>query len=187
MILTESDLRTAAGEARKHPTEFALLEEKMFDEAESYDLFISHSFKDKDLVIGLRYKFQQCGYSVYIDWIDDQNLDRGTVTPKTAEIIRNRLDHCNGLAYVATTNSTNSKWCPWELGLADGKIGRACILPIMSGRFNGNEYLGLYPYLEFAKTAKENRDEFWVYDQADRNRYIVLSSWLNGSNPRIHQ
>lgn len=32
MILTESDLRTAADEARKHPTEFALFEEKMLDE-----------------------------------------------------------------------------------------------------------------------------------------------------------
>lgn len=186
MILTESELRAAAAEARKHPTEFVLFEETRFDEAESYDLFISHSFKDKDLVIGLRYRFNQCGYKVYIDWIDDQNLDRKAVTQKTAEIIRNRLDHCKGLAYVATANSTNSKWCPWELGLADGKIGRACILPVMNENFKGSEYLGLYPYMKFAKTEKDKRDEFWVYDQEDREKYIILRSWLNGSNPIIH-
>ncbi len=178
MILTESDLRSAATEARKHPTEFALLEEKSFDEAESYDLFVSHSFKDKDLVIGLRYKFKQCGYKAYVDWIDDHTLDRKAVTPRTAEIIRNRLDHCQGLAYVATANSTSSKWCPWELGLADGKIGRACILPVMDESFKGSEYLGLYPYMEYAKVSNSNRYEFWIQDQEDEKKYTSLKQWL---------
>ena len=42
--------------------------------------------------------------------------------------------------------------------------------------FKGQEYLQIYPYLEFAKTAGDHRDEFWVYDPQDNEKYIVLSA-----------
>lgn len=92
-----------------------------------------------------------------------------------------------GLSYVATSNSTNSKWCPWELGHFDGKKnGRCCILPIMESQtFQGQEYLGLYPYMQYAQVSGKEKYEFWVYNQGT-NKYVILRKWLDGSNPYKH-
>ena len=187
MILTESRLRQAAQAARDQRVYTALGESlTAYNAAIKYDLFISHSFSDKDLVIGLYHLFNTAGYKVYIDWIDDSSLDRKNVTPSTAQLIKNRIDNSTGTAYISTSNSTSSKWCPWELGMADGMKGRVCILPVMDSDFKGQEYLGLYPYLEYAQVAGKEKYEFWVYDQNDRKKYIVLNSWLHGNQPCYH-
>lgn len=85
-------------------------------------------------------------------------MDRSNVNANTANWLRSRMQSCNGLAYVSTTNISHSKWCPWELGYVDGnKNGRCAILPIVktSGEsFNGQEYLGLYPYIDWEKVGK---------------------------------
>lgn len=181
MILTETRVKQAAEEARRQRLDESYRSNSMrFDSAGTYDLFISHSFKDKDIVIGLSYLFDKAGYKVYIDWIDDSNLDRKSVTPETAKIIKNRIKRSTGLSYISTTNSVSSKWCPWELGVGDGTHGKVCILPIMSIPFNGQEYLGLYPYLEYAQVAGQSKYEFWVYDQRDHSKYRVLREWLKG-------
>jgi len=152
-----------------------------FDASERYDLFISHSFKDRDLVNGLYYLFQRAGYKVYVDWIDDSNLDRMSVTPETAAIIRKRISSSKGLAYIATGNTTTSKWCPWELGVSDGMYGKACILPVMRGAFKGQEYLGLYPYLRYHAPIVSGaiKSDFFVWNQSN-TAHVVLSDWLAG-------
>lgn len=184
MILTETRLRTAAQEAHSK-YEFSYTPFR-FDEAETYDLFISHSFKDRELVNGIYHLFKLAGYKVYVDWIDNSNLDRKSVTPATAALIRKRIERSKGLAYIATSNISASKWCPWELGVSDGMHSRACILPIMAGTFKGQEYLGLYPYLEYAQIQGSEKYEFWVHDQQDTRKYIILNAWLNGSKPCLH-
>ncbi len=117
---------------------------------------------DKKLILTLIDLFNNAGYSVYVDWINDKTLDRNNVSPKTAKVIKNRISDCKGLSYIATGNIINSKWCPWELGLADGMLnGRSCILPVMeeTGTFKGLEYLGLYPYIEYEKIRGKNTYE----------------------------
>ena len=181
MILTETRIIQAAEEAKRQRLDESYRNNSMrFDSDQIYDLFISHSFKDRDIVIGLSYLFDKAGYRVYIDWIDDSNLDRKNVTQETAKIIRNRIKKSIGLSYVSTTNSVSSKWCPWELGVGDGMHGKVCILPIMSSPFNGQEYLGLYPYLEYEKVYNQSRYDFWVCDQKDQNKYQILRDWLKG-------
>ena len=152
-----------------------------------YDIFLSHSSLDKRLVLTLVELFNDAGYSVYVDWIEDTQLDRSNVNKDTANVLRNRMNTSKGLAYVATSNATNSKWCPWELGYFDGKKGsRCCILPIMDNTtFRGQEYLGLYPYIEYEKYANKNEYDFWVYNQGT-NEYVILRSWLSGNEPYIH-
>lgn len=133
MILSQSLLRSAAKEAkenRQYDT-FSNKQTFRYDEADKYDLFISHSFSDKELVVGLRYLFAKVGYRVYVDWIDDPTLNRSNVKATTANVVKNRIKYIKGLAYVSTANIVSSKWCPWELGVADGMHDRACILPIM--------------------------------------------------------
>lgn len=41
-----------------------------------YDIFLSHSSLDKKLVLTLVDLFNEAGYSVYVDWIEDTQLDR---------------------------------------------------------------------------------------------------------------
>lgn len=176
MILNENLIRHAAVEARQNRY---ILESVQYSSYEEYDLFISHSFSDKNLVTGLEYLFDKAGYKVYIDWIDDPNLDRNNVTKQTAEIIKNRLKNCKALAYISTENIISSKWCPWELGLADGlHNGKACILPVMNNTFKGQEYLNLYSYVEYSVTERTGKMDFLVYDSEDRSKCKVLSEWL---------
>ncbi len=182
MILTENLLRNAAQEARSQ-YKYNSLNESLshFDTATLYDLFISHSFSDKELVIGLLHLFTNAKYKVYIDWINDSFLNRNNVTPETAALIRKRVNQSNGTAYIATSNSTTSKWCPWELGISDGMKGKVCILPVMNQPFCGQEYLGLYPYLDYHKSPSDNRSDFWITDQKNRQKCICLKSWLESN------
>jgi hypothetical protein len=118
----------------------------------TFDIFLSHSFKDAELVIGLKKELQEMGYSVYIDWIEDTQLDRSKVDKKTAATLRERMDNCRSLFYASTDNATQSVWMPWELGYMDGKKQTAAILPITqvknsTDEYLGQEYLGMYPYV----------------------------------------
>lgn len=157
---------------------------------ENYDLFISHSYLDKKLVLTLVDLFSKAGYFVYVDWIDDVQLDRSNVTEATAKFIKSRIKQCKGLSYISTVNATSSKWCPWELGIADGMLNeKACILPVMKQgvSYNGQEYLGLYSYIEYEKRAGDGQYDFWVHDSINREKYVILSSWLDGKKPFIHK
>jgi hypothetical protein len=114
------------------------------------DFFLSHSKIDERLVLAVRNRLIRHGYRVYVDWIDDPQLDRSAVSKATANTLRNRMDRSDGLLYLATQSSAKSTWMPWELGYFDGAKGsdRVGILPIFGnagGAFDGNEYLNLYP------------------------------------------
>lgn len=156
-------------------------------EGKSYDVFLSHSSLDHDLILELVDLFNKSGYSVYVDWIEDRELDRSKVSKDTAELLRRRMDKSRSLAYISTKNISNSKWCPWELGYFDGKKNeRCCILPIMRGNtFEGQEYLGLYPYLTYEKIKDSDRYDFWVNEQKS-SKYVRLAFWLSGEAPGNH-
>ena len=184
MILTEKKIRESAKIAKSMRLDESML---MFSEKNTYDLFISHSFKDKDLITGIYKIFDEAGYSVYVDWIDDSNLDRNNVNEKTALLIKERLKSCKALAYAATVNTPSSKWCPWELGLGDGMLGKVCILPIMESGYKGQEYLKMYPYLDYATEQKTEKNEFWINDPNEKEKYISLNRWLKGEKLTNHK
>ncbi len=150
----------------------------------TYDIFLSHSYLDHELVYTIVDLFNVSGYSVYVDWMIDTQLDRTEVDRQTSETLRKRMNLSKGLAYVSTSNISTSKWCPWELGYVDGKKrGRCAILPVMETQndaFIGQEYLSLYPYIDY------NKMEFWVNDPQDKEKYISLRKWLDGDNPYKH-
>lgn len=115
----------------------------------AYDVFLSHSLRDAKIVLGVKNWLELNGMKVYVDWIDDKQLDRSQVNSTTAETLRTRMRQSSSLLYVATDNSSQSKWMPWELGYFDGySTGKVAILPILNfedDSFYGQEYLGLYP------------------------------------------
>jgi len=118
-----------------------------------YNIFLSPGFLDAQILLGLAKELEDQGLSIYIDWIEDQLLDRSQVTTTTAEVIRNRMRGCDSLIYVWSENVGNSKWIQWQLGYFEAYNGHVAILPIVSSNkeeeeFNGVEFVGLYPYID---------------------------------------
>lgn len=186
MILNEAFLKTKIGTG---VYKYSVLENKQFEVNKKYDLFISHSYMDKELVEVLYKIFEESGYEVYIDWKEEKLQNRENVSADTARILKNRINSCSGLSFIATGNVVNSKWCPWELGYADGKKNRAAILPILkeqSSQYKGMEYLGMYPYIDY-NTANNGKYEFWVNDVNDKNKYSTLREWLSTGELKDHK
>lgn len=117
-----------------------------------FDVFLSHSSEDAEVIAGVKAIMESEGMSVYVDWVDDPLTDRSKVTPATANLLRDRMNHSRFLIYASSTASSASRWMPWELGYFDGRRpGKVGILPIVShsgASFVGVEYLGLYPTIE---------------------------------------
>lgn len=157
-------------------------------ETRQYDIFLSHSYLDAKLLLGVKALFEQHGYITYIDWINDQQLSRGDVTSHTARTLRARISNCKSLLYISSDNSANSKWMPWELGYADALNKKVAICPVTEERrfnFHGTEYLGLYPYVEFL-TPPSGSDIICVSDAEDEQSYISFQRWLLGQEPHRH-
>lgn len=104
--------------------------------------FLCHSHKDVNLAKCVQAFLNYQGWEVYIDWDDASMPDvpnRGT-----AEIIQEKIRDLMWFLFLATENSMASRWCPWEIGYADGskKYDSILILPTSNGTTtHGNEYL----------------------------------------------
>lgn len=152
-FFTKSEARAAARRVTGQRSAHDLLNEslKSYKPNEAFDIFLSHSINDAELVLGIKLLLQQMGKTVYVDWIEDATLDRSEVTKETAEILRVRMRQSASLLYLATDNASSSKWMPWELGFFDGyKSNAVFILPVLDvpdQKFQGQEYLGLYPLI----------------------------------------
>lgn len=125
---------------------------KAYNPFKTYDIFLSHSYQDAEVILGLKYTLEEKGYEVYVDWIEDKQLSRDNVNAQTANQLRVRMRSCKSLFFATSDNSSNSKWMPWELGYYDGYKGKVAILPIndslyQKDSFEGQEYLGLYNYV----------------------------------------
>ena len=97
----------------------------------SFDVFLSHSTHDAELVLGVVAILKKHGLSVYVDWIVDRQLYRSKVSTETAEVLRTRMRQSKSMVYIHSQNSGGSKWMPWELGYFDGFRSAVAILPIV--------------------------------------------------------
>ncbi len=69
----------------------SLLETAAFNANDSFDVFLSHSSKDAEVILGIKLLLEGQGLSVYVDWIVDTQLDRTKVNAETAETLRDRM------------------------------------------------------------------------------------------------
>jgi hypothetical protein len=161
---------------------------KEFSQTKNYDVFLSHSFRDAQVILGLKTEIESLGYSIYIDWVEDSQLDRSRVTKETAQILKQRMGKCKCLFFATSINSPTSSWMPWELGYFDGCNGKVAILPITSvptkgDSYKGQEYLGLYYYV--TKTLDNTKKpKLWINQEA--NNYVLFNDWLTGTSPSLH-
>lgn len=173
------------GKARVLLTEARASQNSPQGRVKTYHIFLSHSTNDAQKVTGLKLLLEDMGYSVYVDWIEDPQLNRTNVTKETAAVLKGRMHTCQSLLYAFSENSGGSKWMPWELGYFDGIKQRAAVLPIKAGSqetdtFQGTEYLGLYYYITVGNDTT-GRQRLWVRESA--TKYVEYSEWLSGSQP----
>ncbi|MFH7809790.1 toll/interleukin-1 receptor domain-containing protein [Acinetobacter sp. BSP-153] len=146
----------------------------------NFDIFLSHSSKDKTLILGIKKFIEESGYTVYIDWVDDPQLDRAHVNVTTANVLRTRMKQSKFLIYVDSNNATTSKWMPWELGYFDGyKPNKIGILPVRynsEGTYTGQEYLELYPKIE-----KNSLNALYELKYSEINGKSFRTYFSNGS------
>lgn len=153
---------------------------KNFSYLEMYDVFLSHSFDDARIVKLVKEMLEECGHKVYVDWIEDDHLDRGKVSTETAAVLRSRMNRCESLIYLTSQSAERSLWMPWELGYMDAKTGKVAVAPIMDDdeSFEGREYLGLYPYFDLTN------DNFYIHTKV--NEWVNLKGWMAGEQPKTY-
>lgn len=186
-LLTESTVRARAQKTiGRYTSAGSVLTERMKKQVviSSHDIFLSHAYDDKELVLGLAMILEDLGYIVYLDWRDDPHMDRRNVSSETAEKLRFHMKACRCLLFSTTEHAGESKWMPWELGFKDGANNRAAILPISRSQtwlYRGQEYLGVYPYVSDDNDTNGKR-RLWVHRTP--TCYVNFDSWLAGSEPR---
>lgn len=142
-----------------------ILKKKRIEKTEEFysrSIFLSHSHLDKTIVMKIGLLFEKINAELYIDWMD-KSLPEST-NIETATQIKNKIVECHNFLFLATYHGLRSKWCNWELGIADAiKSNRLAILPIESktGNWKGNEYLHLYPEMVF---STDNLDLLTIED-----------------------
>lgn len=85
-----------------------------------YDFFISHSSTDYKTVQILIRELNKNSKDVYCDWINDVDyLKRNLVGGVTKTVIEKRLEQSNGVLFVKSEDSEQSKWVKYELNYFD--------------------------------------------------------------------
>jgi hypothetical protein len=154
----ESIARIKAGSRGLSAT---LNESRTFSKASSItSVFLSHSHTDRSIVEQAKVFFQNLGISIYVDWADETMPEK--TNGVTAQKIKNQIISINDkFVLLATNNAIASKWCNWEVGIADPfklPTKKIALLPLAdnSGTWYGNEYLQIYPRIE--KRSSNNDD-----------------------------
>ncbi|MDD1016070.1 toll/interleukin-1 receptor domain-containing protein [Pseudomonas rubra] len=87
-----------------------------------FDLFISHSYKDNDLVRRLLPVLNENGFNIYCDWTSDNDfLRRELVSEYTEAVIKVRIEQSARVLFLQTEKSVNenggvlSPWVKIEL------------------------------------------------------------------------
>ena len=143
--------------------------------------FLSHSSKDQDLVTGAIRVLTNHGASVYIDEIDPEMPPY--TSAETAKTLKDRISSSRKFVLLATKNSQDSNWVPWELGIADGykSIRNIALFPAIeddgNSRWTNWEYMGLYHRIVWGEMKGREKPLWMVLDERSFTA-TSLSEWL---------
>lgn len=144
--------------------------------------FLSHSSKDEDLVAGTIRILTNHGALVYTDKIDPTMPPY--TTKETASKLKTRISQSKKFVLLATANSKDSKWVPWELGIADGYKGlnHIALFPAVEERNDTSwtswEYMGLYLRIIWGEIEGYPKPMWIVLDESE-NTATPLGKWLS--------
>ena len=152
-FLREREMRARA--QRRAAAQVATVEEALGRAARQrsghYDIFLSQTIRDAEIVLGVYDLLTSAGYKVFCDWIEAPAADRSQVTPANAAFVRATMGVSDSLLFLDTEGAVQSLWMCWELGWFDAAKGTVGVLPVLEEHeryYRGREFLGLYPYVE---------------------------------------
>ena len=76
-------------------------------------VFISHAGTDSRVATDVAAQVRSNGLGTYLDVIDDALMKDG---PQLADHLLGRMDQCQQLIAVVSTETKESWWVPWEIG-----------------------------------------------------------------------
>ena len=108
---------------------------------------------------------------------------------ETAVRIKQVISTCDRFLMLATNKALASKWCNWEVGIADKMklpYNNMAILPMTdmpNSWYDGNEYLEIYPYVDEWVDLSGKKTLTVVYRTANgTSRRVSLKDWLSNSS-----
>ena len=133
-----------------HSTRFSTSANSYNFNQRSKKAFLCHSHSDAQYVKGFIQLLKEENIDVYVDW-QDSSMPENT-NRDTAVKIQQKIQEADYFFFLATPNSVKSRWCPWEIGYADGVKNYESIFIIptqdRNGYYYGNEYLQLYQKID---------------------------------------
>ncbi|WP_372741804.1 toll/interleukin-1 receptor domain-containing protein [Neptunomonas sp.] len=163
MSIKTSDLRSASNRSGRVVLTKSIHEARAKNQQTA---FLCHSHKDHELAKGLQVLMKEHGWNLYIDW-EDSGMP-STPNKETANIIKTKIKTTDWFLFLATGNSTQSRWCPWEIGFADSSQDYEKILIIPTeddyGNWYGNEYLQLYKKMDNGSNKLTGKSGYAVFD-----------------------
>jgi len=147
------------------------------------NIFLSHSSKDNEFLPYVINILKNHGGNPYVDIGDNKLPNPPSVD--TAKILKSNIEKTKRFVLFLTTNSKDSNWVPWELGLSDGAKNNddIAIFPSAKEAYNSSwtnqEYLGLYQKIVWGRINGSNNEVWMVWDITN-NTAIELYKWING-------
>jgi hypothetical protein len=181
-LLNFEKIDKAVGNAYRSTLFVESLRKSMSATGEEYDIFLSHSFADRNAIRKLTYYLKdEYGLSVFVDWLAMPKLNRNMVDKNTATAIRDAIDRSHTLIYAYSLNSEKSHWMQWELGYADASLGKVAVMPLADSpkktqAYTGQEYLGIYPYIAEGVSTR-GIQTLWVNDLDNRKTNASFKHW----------
>ena len=126
---------------------------------------------------------QNHGGMIYIDEIDPEMPPY--TTDETAALLKQRINQTKRFVLLTSNNSKDSRWVPWELGIADGAkgLGKIALFPASDNTNDDSwtswEYLGLYQRIVWGM-LQGHQEELWMVLDHKANTAVTLRSWLSG-------
>lgn len=178
-LVTSAELRSFA--ADRTVSEQATIRRNAASRSPEGATFLSHSSKDEDLVIGATLVLENHGARVYVDEVDPEMPPY--TSEKTAKILKGRISQSRKFVVLTSQNSKNSRWVPWELGIADGlkTLDNIALFPSSETAHDTSwsewEYLGLYHRIAWGRLG-DHPSEVWMVLDHKKNTATELGAWL---------
>lgn len=124
-------------------------------------VFISHKNTDVEIARKVSDRVKRNGLGTYLDVIDDALLKDG---PELADHLLRRMSACDQLIAVVSSQTKESWWVPWEIGVGSEKGFRMASY--------SERYVTLPSYLEKWPNLKSDSDIdlYCQYSKATQSR-----------------
>ena len=111
-----------------------LQQETSVQYAKTYDLFLSHSYQERDKVRSFVKKANAAGLSCYVDWTADREfLQRSMISDYTKEVLKFRMHQAKRLLYLSSERSRASEWVAFELQYYHDVVQREIWMVVLDG------------------------------------------------------